>query len=866
MLVACSGKVDLVAESSHGGSSGASSDGAHSAVDAGPDATAPGGNDLRIARGDDASGGADGDATGNPSQGPVATSYLIDPAHTGFAPASTLRPPLARVWSATLPGAASYPLIAGGRVFVVSANSGTASGTEIAGPSLFALDAQTGDVVWSKPLAASFAAHAYDGGRVFAVDGAGGVTAFDAATGSVLWTRSMAGVDITDYSTIPTAYDGVLYTSADGTGGTLFAFDEAAGAQIFTIYSPYFGDGSPPALDDHGLVVAYACEQTYSYDRLTGASLWHYSTGCGGGGSDVPVLQGGQVFVPDPMANVVLNEVTGSSVGTFAASQPPAFDGTYGVFADGTQLTAIQTSTGLTAWTYGEDDQVYFQMPPLIAGGYVYTFDSSQKVTAFDEATGKPVWSDPAPAYAPPGDSSATPALAAAGGLLVVPEGSQVVAYASAPDAGAPSTRAADGGCGWTLQPGQNLTTDDNPFGITIGDFNGDGRPDLAVADFVGSTDVVPWEDGVVSVFLGNGDGTFRQRVDYAVGPGAWAIEAADFNGDRILNLAVVDRGGNDSTPAPAASVSVLLGKGDGTFAPAKSYPTNPYPLSLTVADLNGDGALDLALASDATPNLSLLMGKGDGSFGAPISIAAPANAAADAVAAADLNGDGRADSGDGRRGVRRRRVPGRRRRRARHARRLPDRDGLVLRLRAQLRRDRGRERRREARSRRREPRHLEHQRLRGKRERHLPAPGILRDEPGPMGRGHCRHRRGRAPGPPRHEHLVARPARAPRQRRRHLPAADLLRRAERRRGLRDGRPERRRSSRRRRRQRIGHRERAARTLRALSEALFREAGSKLVTKRIGEAAELAEAYCYLMENTFTTGQTPVVDGGGVLV
>jgi NAD(P)-dependent dehydrogenase (short-subunit alcohol dehydrogenase family) len=52
----------------------------------------------------------------------------------------------------------------------------------------------------------------------------------------------------------------------------------------------------------------------------------------------------------------------------------------------------------------------------------------------------------------------------------------------------------------------------------------------------------------------------------------------------------------------------------------------------------------------------------------------------------------------------------------------------------------------------------------------------------------------------------------------------------------------------------------------AQREALFREAGSKLLTKRVGEPAELAEAYCYLMENAFTTGQTLVVDGGGVLV
>jgi hypothetical protein len=147
-----------------------------------------------------------------------------------------------------------------------------------------------------------------------------------------------------------------------------------------------------------------------------------------------------------------------------------------------------------------------------------------------------------------------------------------------------------------------------------------------------------------VSVFLGNGDGTFQPRVDYQVGPGAWAVQTADFNGDGVLDLAVVDRGGDYSITPPAASVSVLLGKGDGTFAPAINSPTNPYPLALTIADLNGDGALDLALASDATPNLSLLMGNGHGGFQAPISIADPSKAVALAVAAADLNGDGRPD------------------------------------------------------------------------------------------------------------------------------------------------------------------------------------------------------------------------------
>ncbi len=98
------------------------------------------------------------------------------------------------------------------------------------------------------------------------------------------------------------------------------------------------------------------------------------------------------------MANMVLNEANGSTIGTFVARQPPTFDGSYGALANGTQLTAIHTSTGLTAWTYGEDDEANFQAPPPLAGGYVYTIDSSPKVTAFDEATGAPVRSAAIPA------------------------------------------------------------------------------------------------------------------------------------------------------------------------------------------------------------------------------------------------------------------------------------------------------------------------------------------------------------------------------------------------------------------------------------------------------------------------------------
>ena len=102
------------------------------------------------------------------------------------------------------------------------------------------------------------------------------------------------------------------------------------------------------------------------------------------------------------------------------------------------------------------------------------------------------------------------------------------------------------------------------------GDFNGDGRTDLAVANF-GSNDV--------SVLLGNGDGTFQDQVRYAAGTGPSAV-AGDFNGDGRTDLAVANDGSND--------VSVLLSL-NGTFA-APGRVVNQPPLPPLVADLNGDG------------------------------------------------------------------------------------------------------------------------------------------------------------------------------------------------------------------------------------------------------------------------------------
>ena len=142
------------------------------------------------------------------------------------------------------------------------------------------------------------------------------------------------------------------------------------------------------------------------------------------------------------------------------------------------------------------------------------------------------------------------------------------------------------------------LSTGTEPGAIVAGDFKGDGRTDLAVAN-TGSDDV--------SVLLGNGDGTFQNQVPYATGFEPSAIVAGDFNGDGRTDLAVANYGSND--------VSVLLGNGDGTFQNQVRYAAGSAPVALVVGDFNGDGRTDLAVANYLSNDVSVLLGNGDGTF-----------------------------------------------------------------------------------------------------------------------------------------------------------------------------------------------------------------------------------------------------------
>ena len=146
-----------------------------------------------------------------------------------------------------------------------------------------------------------------------------------------------------------------------------------------------------------------------------------------------------------------------------------------------------------------------------------------------------------------------------------------------------------------------------DPSAIVAGDFNGDGRTDLAVG-----TNSTPTT--TVSVLLGNGDGTFQPQVTYAVGSWPQSIVAGDFNGDGRTRPRRRERRRDDNT------ISVLLGNGDGTFQPQVTYAVGSNPDAIVAGDFNGDGRTDLAVGGFGTQRqrdvgMSVLLGNGDGTF-----------------------------------------------------------------------------------------------------------------------------------------------------------------------------------------------------------------------------------------------------------
>jgi len=175
-----------------------------------------------------------------------------------------------------------------------------------------------------------------------------------------------------------------------------------------------------------------------------------------------------------------------------------------------------------------------------------------------------------------------------------------------------------------------------NAWSVAVGDFNRDGKPDVAVLNHLSGAGCTG--SSVVGIFLGNGDGTFQTLPGVpCVGNSSYVVTIADVNGDGNPDLIVGTSFGG---------VGILLGNGDGTFQPWTTYKGIglSFAMSIVVADLNHDGKVDLVISNNGSaPNLSVLFGNGDGTFRTATGYDSGGYGSY-AVALGDVNGDGKPD------------------------------------------------------------------------------------------------------------------------------------------------------------------------------------------------------------------------------
>jgi FG-GAP-like repeat len=187
-----------------------------------------------------------------------------------------------------------------------------------------------------------------------------------------------------------------------------------------------------------------------------------------------------------------------------------------------------------------------------------------------------------------------------------------------------------------TFRPAVAYPAGDCAYGVATGDFNHDGKIDVAIANSICS-----WGETVntVSILLGNGNGSFQAPVSFPAGNNPASVAVGDFNRDGKLDVAVPIYSGQYSV---ADNVEVFLGNGDGTLQTGTNFYVDSSPLQVVVADLNGDGKLDLAAANYGVGEVSVLIGNGAGGFRrAHLYASGPGDMA---IVAGDFAGKGRDD------------------------------------------------------------------------------------------------------------------------------------------------------------------------------------------------------------------------------
>jgi len=341
-------------------------------------------------------------------------------------------PPLSVRWSVNVGGTASYPIITGGKVFVIG--GGSPSG-------LYALDEQTGSIIWSQATPAGYGGWVgatYDNGVLFVVPydvpglNSGAMFAFSADDGHQIWSTTLPGQSF--FTSAPTAVNGIVYTGGAEIGGTVYAVRESDGTLLWT-GSVENGDSSAPAVTADGMYVSYACPQSYRFNPTNGLLLWHYVGICEGGGGDSVAIYQGLVYVRDTLNNyptdgITLSTTNGLYQGGFNSKYSPAFWQNTAFYTEQNSLTAVDLTSSQPLWIALPQSGDSFSCAPIVVNGVVYSGTANGNLYGYSSATGSTVFSaNLGPSISCPEYSNVPlPGLSAGDGLLVVPVGSQVVA------------------------------------------------------------------------------------------------------------------------------------------------------------------------------------------------------------------------------------------------------------------------------------------------------------------------------------------------------------------------------------------------------------------------------------------------------
>jgi len=366
-----------------------------------------------------------GTAAAAPPPGPPATGYQGGSEHDGSTQDPSFVRQIREHWSVDLGGRVHYPLVVGGRVYA------SVSDPDGAGSTVSAFELESGTRIWGPVDVGGtngFGALTYEGGRVFAMNGQGRVTALDAASGTRAWSTAPGQSLSTSFPLA--SHRGLVYTSGQGPGGArISALAAREGSLQWTRSVPHEAS-SAPAVDDTGVYVGYGCDQVYAFSGA-GSQRWHHEGDCADGGGSAPVLHGSRLYVQDPSDRtpILLDTGSGEQVGTFASDTAPAVDGDTVVTVTDGVLRVLDARNGALRWS---DDRHPWVSNPLLVNGDVIVGASDGVVHLLDGETGADLWSATAGSeIRPPGEgaSDGLTGLAVGHGHLVVPAGTRLTVF-----------------------------------------------------------------------------------------------------------------------------------------------------------------------------------------------------------------------------------------------------------------------------------------------------------------------------------------------------------------------------------------------------------------------------------------------------